>query len=303
MSALSIETIARESWVPFKLQDENQHALNFAVYKIVRGVYYVSLHIEMIVITHSCGFFSNCSVRLHHIVEYFNKHKKLPETVDTSKSFRWYTSDSRDVTYDYFEPYNTDSIKYSRSIDYIHKKQYTPYNKLDYDGLSPFIRNYFTPTKEILNRVALIEEKYSIKNYDNISLLFYRGNDKVLETKLCTYEEIIQKAKTILLVAPDRQFLIQSDETEFIERMTSEFPKNSFYFKDEIRHMSKRRSTVDKVYKEGNSEYSKFYLAITLIMSKCKEIVFTSGNCSIWIMLYRGHSDNISQFLEDKWLC
>ena len=37
-------------------------------------------------------------------------------------------------------------------------------------------------------------------------------------------------------------------------------------------------------------------LAITIIMSKCKYIVCTTGNCSIWIMLYRGNVDNIFQF-------
>jgi hypothetical protein len=61
-------------------------------------------------------------------------------------------------------------------------------------------------------------------------------------------------------------------------------------------------STVDKVFKLLNHDFSKYYLAITIIMSKCNYIICNSGNCSIWIMLYRGNSNNVDQFLIDKWI-
>jgi len=76
-------------------------------------------------------------------------------------------------------------------------------------------------------------------------------------------------------------FLIQSDETEFIEFITNMFPNNSFYFKDEIRHMKKCSSTVDIKMSSQNYEFSKKYLAITIIMSKCNYIICGSGNCDI----------------------
>ena len=112
----------------------------------------------------------------------------------------------------------------------------------------------------------------------------------------------IEKANLILEKNPNIQFLIQSDETEFIDTFTKLFPKNSFYFKDEIRIINKCNSTVDKIMKETNYLYSKYYLAITIIMSKCKYIVCGSGNCSIWIMFYRGNSNNIYQNLNNEWI-
>ena len=51
---------------------------------------------------------------------------------------------------------------------------------------------------------------------------------------------------------PKIQFLIQSDETEFIEKMRFMFPDNSFYFKDEVRQMPKCDNTVDIVMREQN---------------------------------------------------
>ena len=96
-------------------------------------------------------------------------------------------------------------------------------------------------------------------------------------------------------------FLIQSDETEFLEFMTNEFPNNSFYFKDEIRHMKKCNDTVDKKMRHQNYEFSKKYLAITIIMSRCKYIICGSGNCDLWIMLYRGNNKNVVQNLNGNW--
>ena len=81
--------------------------------------------------------------------------------------------------------------------------------------------------------------------------------------------------------------------------MTEKFPNNSFYFKDEIRHMKKCDDTVDIKMKDTNKEFSKYYLAITIIMSKCKYIICGSGNCSIWIMFYRENSKNIIQNLNN----
>ena len=83
--------------------------------------------------------------------------------------------------------------------------------------------------------------------------------------------------------------------------MRKQFPENSFFFKDEIRHMSKRDNTVDKTMKKKNSLFSKYFLAITIIMSQCEHIICGSGNCSLWIILYRGHANNVYQNLYNSW--
>lgn len=101
-------------------------------------------------------------------------------------------------------------------------------------------------------------------------------------------------------------FLVQSDETGFIEFITNKFPNNSFYFNDEIRHMKKCNDTVYKKMSSQNYEFSKKYLGITIIMSKCKYskckyIICGSGNCDMWIMLYRGNNKNVIQNLNGSW--
>jgi len=274
--------------------------------------------------THNAGFFSCCSVKLNDIIDYFNYYKNIPNDVDSSDQFEWYKiNKTGDITYDYFEHYhnihNNDTldtiIKTTNYIDYNNHKQFVNYSTIDYNKINPFIKKYFSPSKEINIIIDTIEKKYNFGyssveidtidtyiDYNNICVLFYRGNDKNTETQICNYNEYIEKANLILKNNPEIQFLIQSDETEFIDTFTELYPNNSFYFKDEIRHIKKCNSTVDKLMREQNYVFSKYYLAITIIMSKCKYIVCGSGNCSLWIMFYRGHTRNIYQNLNYQWI-
>lgn len=252
------------------------------------------------VIHYDSGFFSCCSVRLHYIIEYFNKFKQLPEVLDSSEMLHWYRPGTMDT---YFQTLPT-KIQYGRQIDYTHDHQYTDYMKLD-KSLKLFIDKYFTPSEEIQGLVNQLEVKYQI-SYDNLCVLFYRGNDKVTETPISPYSDYIERARNLLSEKPDLSFLVQSDETEFINAMTAEFPGKCIVFRDEIRHMPKSLTTVDRVFKDVNFVYSKYYLAITIIMSKCSYIICGSGNCSIWIALFRinfrGNNNGMQQFLETSWI-
>ena len=256
-----------------------------------------------LIVRHNAGFFSCCSKKLTAIVDFINSNKKLPDIVDSSSQFSLYKiNKSGDITYDYFEHYNNvTNVSCDTPIDYHWEHQFKDYSELQYERICPIVKKYFTSSKQIRQIITDMEQKYTI-DYSNICVLFYRGNDKNKETKICGYEEYIDKTRSIGENNPSIQFLIQSDETEFIELFTSTFPNNSFYFKDEIRHMKKCNSTVDKAMRNKNYVFSKYYLATTIIMSRCKYIVCGSGNCSIWIMLYRGNSKNMYQNLNGRWI-
>ena len=208
-------------------------------------------------ITHSYGFFSCCSMRLHQIVEYFNKNNVCPSFVDSSEQFKWYKpeGETRDITHDYFNKdiENNFVVPFNGFIDYIQQYQYIDYKK-------------------------------------------------ATETMICPYEHTFYNARLIKKKNPRVRFLIQSDETEFIQKALEQFP-GSIVFNDEIRHMNKNeKRTVDFDVRNDIFEFSKKYLSITIIMSKCRYIICGAGNCSIWIMLYRGNANNIIQYLNGKML-
>ena len=256
-----------------------------------------------VVVPYGAGFFSCCSVRLYHICDYINKNHKHPESVDSSKIFTWYKNEKEDdITFDYFKHYSLmPTVEPHSFIDYHWgPSQYVAYRTLNYSAICPLIQKYFTPSPEIMELLDTMEKKYNL-DYSNTCALFYRGNDKNSETYICGYEDYVKRARDILIIQPSIVFLIQSDETEFIDLFTRLYPNNSIVLRDEIRHMNKCNDTVDKKFSSTNFEFSKKYLAITLIMSKCKYVVCGSGNCSIWIMFYRGHANRVCQQLNNTW--
>jgi len=259
---------------------------------------------KLVLGAHWSGFFSTMTLKLHKIVDFFNEQKYLPEEIDNTGQFEWYMPDgcNRDITHDYFEKNDNDKIDYVVDIDYVHEHQYSNYKTLNYGSILPFIKKYFSPTIEIKKIVIEIENKYNVVNYDNICVLFYRGNDKFREVENCNYNEMLERANIIKSQNPNIMFLIQSDETEFLETMMNEFPHNYILFKDEIRHISKSNTTVDHVYKETNYVFSKYFLAIVLIMAKCKYVICGSGNISMWLTFFRGHSNDVLQYKNGAWV-
>jgi hypothetical protein len=173
--------------------------------------------------------------------------------------------------------------------------QFSDYRYLNFEALAPFIRRYFSPARAIETRMEAICAKYEI-DIDNTCVLFYRGNDKATEVALPSYDQYLLAARHMRDTHPRIRFLVQSDETEFLDAVKVEFPDNHVIFYDEIRHMSKCLTTVDKAFRYQNAVMSKFYVAITFLMSRCKYVVCNSGNCSLWIVLFRGNMHGVTQF-------
>ena len=199
---------------------------------------------DIFVRSHEGGFYSCCSLRLHYLIEYYNFFKKIPVIYDCKGFYTMYKKDDRlhdEITFDYFKHYNDVNdikIEYKGTIDYKEHYQYKKFHKLEYEKLKPFIHKFFCPNDEILKIRKTFEDKYKI-NYDDICVLFYRGNDKATETPLPSFDEYLEEAKKILKKEknnPNFKFLIHSDETNFINEMNENFP-NHIIFNDEIRHM------------------------------------------------------------------
>jgi len=258
---------------------------------------------DIVKISHTAGFYSCSNVRLTAVIKYFNNYKKLPKYVDSINQYKIYKNYNTDVTFQFYEHYNSiiENIEYRHEINFYEDKQFSLYKHLDFDVLKPFIRKYFTPSIFVRDKVEAIKRKYGIE-LDNTCALFHRGHDKVTETKICTYEEKIEKAKELLEINPNIIFMIQSDETGFIEMGKRTFPDNSFCCEDEIIHMSHDAKTMCDYENSDNIENrSQNFLAIMMIMSTCQHLITSSGNCDMWISLYRGHTDNLIQYCDGEW--
>lgn len=259
-----------------------------------------------LIVTHNAGFFSCCTIRLLKIIEYINNYKKTPDIIDSTMQFLNYKTRQQqnlDITPRFFNLNKFINIEEKNiTLTSDNKElQFSNYKLINFPELKPLIDKYFDPSMEIKKKISMIEEKYKI-DYDNTICLFYRGNDKTRETNLPTYSDFNDKLNSI--IEKKSQILIQSDETEFLNYFQKLYPKSSLIFEDEIRHVGKSDVSVENLKYDATVEekldFIYNFIAIVIIMSKCKKIICTSGNISLFIALYRNNSNNIYQYLSPK---
>jgi len=257
----------------------------------------------MIKITHNAGFFSCCSVKLTKIVEFINSNKRLPDNVDSSEQFISYKKEemhNKDITFDYFEHYeNVPDVNIIHPINYHHTHQFKNYANLDYKCITPLIKKYFSPSVKINEIVNTIEKKYNIV-YDNTVAVYYRGTDKIKETQLATFDDFYNQIIKIVNINENIKIILQTDSSQFIDYINKKKMKNVVIIDEN------KTSYTNKGIHNEQSSYTNYYdmlnfLSTIIILSKCKYFICSSGNCSIWIMLYRGNNKNVIQYLTGTW--
>jgi len=251
-------------------------------------------------IVYNEGFYSNCSVGLNKIIDYFNEKKELPKNVDRSESYSMYKKDNIDITFDFFYDYNNINIPiiYINNVNYNHNYQFENYKNLDYLNIIPFIKKYYSPNQNIINIKNQLINTYNI-DVNNCLALYYRGTDKITETTLGSYDIYYEKIKEIKK-NDDTQILIQSDDANFIDFMKS---KNlNFIIINENKTSYTNKGIHNETSNYDNYLDAKYFLATLLIIAESKNIICSSGNCSIWIMFFRENANNVYQYLNDNWL-
>jgi hypothetical protein len=260
----------------------------------------------MLRINHNAGFFSCCSVKLCKIIQYFTDNKFLPKTIDSSSQFMMYkTANNMDITYDFFINDNSinNEIIYEKYI-YIDdcNFQFENYKTVDYKSIIPFVKKYFTPSIQITNIYDKLLLKYNI-NTDNCIGLYYRGTDKHIETLIDTFDSYYNKLNEIINKENNIQILIQTDSAQFLDYLKQKCinNKNVIIIKENSTSYTNTGIHHEKSRHENYIDIQNLF-ATFLIISKCKYVLCSSGNCSIWMMYYRGNADNVHQNLNKVWL-
>lgn len=275
-----------------------------------------------LLVTHNAGFFSCCSVRLERIIAYFNDTGTLPISIDSSRQFKWYkpdiaNSDSFDMSTLYFRRADAQHVTetcrkilsyrgyfFNNSDPTLPDVQFGVYREaLDFHVLKPLMELYFQPSEYVMHIQQQLERFYDLQDLSTRwCAVFYRGNDKSKEMVLPSYKEFITKMQEVQQKDPDMSFLVQSDETEFLETVLQHFPEKCRVFHKHTRHMRRDCTvSVDHVNMEKNFYYSLRFLSIILILSRCRSIICTSGNCAMWLCLYRGSSDGVHHHHNGRW--
>jgi hypothetical protein len=251
----------------------------------------------------NAGFFSNSSVRLRGLINFINNNKIVPTLIDCKDSYHMYKYDDNvDVSLDFFEDYNNINInintnQYINISDY----QFTDYKQVDYTSIQPYINKYFSPSLKVTNIMNNFITKYKIDT-NNCIALYYRGTDKIHETPLDSYESYLTKLLEIKNNNPYMQILIQTDSTKFLNYINANMDNHNIIIINE--NDTTNGDNGFHFTKNSKENYKDMFnlFATFLIISKCKYIICSSSNCSIWIMLYRNNANNVIQSLDMKWL-
>ena len=285
------------------------------------------------------GFFADCSGRLEEIIKYYNLNQREPNYIDGSERFILYkkaTDYCNDITYDFFEDFVniTDGIdiiykiyscykmiitswyeKYSemdyKPLKFIIKKYFSPsneiiitswdekYSEMDYKFVKSIIKKYFSPSNKINKIISDIEQKYNIK-HNNTLAVYYRGTDKYKETQLSPFNEFYKQIIGIVNKNKNIKILLQSDCANFIDYITNKKIKNIFIIEENNTSYTNKGIHYEQTSDENYYDMLNF-LSTIIILSRCKYIICSSGNCSVWMMLYRGNGKNVIQYLKGNW--
>lgn len=257
---------------------------------------------DTLIIDHNAGFFSCCSVRLAQIINYYNEYKKEPKILDFSKQFSFYKQNSfdEDINSLFFKDYKLlDSIKHISNLNFSWDDQYITYKNFEIEKLNLFIKKYFTLSDFIYNLITETEKKYKI-DYDNTISVCYRGNDKIKETNIANYEDFFLKCDEINKKNKNCKFFLQTDELEFLQKFYDIFP-NTFHLQ-EIPVISKNNDMAvhHTIQQHDKPMFACNILKSIYMLSKSKHVITHTGNCSMWIYLFRNDPKNFHQYINHK---
>lgn len=261
----------------------------------------------MLKITHNYGFFSNCSVRLCQIIHYTLQNKKLPEIVDSSRQCTRYKYDNtKDITFDFFKHYDKQATTISPQILINIDKnnyQFINYKHVPLQKILPYVHKYFSPSNQIENIRNNLIEKYKI-NLEECIGMYYRGTDKITETPLDSYESFYNKLISVYTSQPNKniKILIQTDEAQFLDYIRNKSTDlNIIIINENTVSYTRKGIHYEKTPRENYNDMLNLF-ATFLILAKCKYLILNSGNCSIWMIYYREHLENVHQNLKKIWL-
>ena len=246
------------------------------------------------------GVFCGSSVLLMQLLDHFKTTKTPINEIDASGLWGCYKSGRMMDLYKMFYQINENiTVDHTKAVNISLtdlEPQFSDYNKLNFEELTPYIQKYFNLSQNVKNREIFLRQKYNITN--DMCAVMYRGNDKCTETNVPSYSDVIDRAKQFKMAHPNVKFFIQTDEHNFLQEFLKEFPDTVYI--EEIPRMHKNVNTcipyvMDQTYVLDAALY---YTASIHIMSQMDYVITTSGNGESWIAYFRGHSNGIIQYLN-----
>jgi hypothetical protein len=117
---------------------------------------------------------------------------------------------------------------------------------------------------------------------------------------IASYEIFYQQIKSITDKNPSIQIIVQTDTAPFLDYISRKELKNFIVIRENLCSYTDTGVHFERTVEENHDDLYNL-LATFLVLSKCKYFICSSGNCSFWMMFYRGHAKNVFQYLNGVW--
>ena len=244
----------------------------------------------------NCGFYSNQTQAFLSTLILLS-HGILPDKIDYSMGFKRFKSDpERDIFPDFYR-INPDQEVTPKNIILPdeNRKQFEIY---DFEYYNQVVKRFFNPSGVVTDRWQMLTEKYDIDPEKTVSVL-YRGTDKCTEVRLASPEAYLDAVKQILDQTPANRVLVQTDQTQVLDYFKSELGNIVVSFSETPSTSGKdAMNTVMENEGKDTMDWMQWFDAALRCVAECAYVVNHTGNCGLWMNLYRGNVDNVFQFNE-----
>jgi hypothetical protein len=253
---------------------------------------------DRISISHSSGFFSNCSVSLHAIIQYYNEKKRLPSCVNFRNTFHKFKDrecQNDDVYPEYFMERDRPTITFYRTVDFPLYSLFD-YREQSYSAIKPFLERYFSPSRAAIGKELKLKEKYNLQP-DKIVTVCYRGTDKHHDTPIGSFETFLDATKRVLDKEPGLGILVQTDQQQFLDYARTQL--GSVIAFEELPRTT-TGTVMHNLITDRKIEWTQTFLGATHLIAQSRYLVLHTGNVARWMCLYRGHSERVLQYFHRR---
>ena len=249
---------------------------------------------ETYYVTHNAGLMSCASTTLSDIFLANRPIKRIRSTFGMSLYKNRALSDNWER---FFRPIGkteltSENLSNAVRAEKIHDWWSSDYSKLPLKLIQSLVDTYFVPSKQVEALQEKFVTKYSIRLQDCVGV-HYRGTDKSIEIETPSLQEFIKQTTHFLDDIKNPQILLLTDEPEAQAAFRAEFPGLVVV----INELEAPGGTVGahNLDSENPEAKGQTFLAILVLVSKCKRVVTHTGNGALWEVFFRGNTAELHQ--------
>jgi len=243
----------------------------------------------------NCGFYSNQTQAFLSTLILLS-HGIVPDKISYAMGFKRFKADpERDIFPDFYKINPSVPVQLLKTVTLPdeNKKQFDLY---DFEYYNPVVQRFFGPSDVVSERKNQLLNKYRINPSETISVL-YRGTDKYTEVRLGSPQAYLQAVQQVLQQTNAKRVLVQTDQTQVLNFFKQELGDMVVHF-EETPTTSGKEAMNTVMENEGNDtmDWMQWFDAALRVVSECAFVVNHTGNCGLWMNLYRGNTTNVFQF-------